>query len=78
MMVNIIYAEIINGKLFIKIIIVINHRHLSKITCFKYESVSEINGEKGLLKNPLFRGCSKMLRCEARKKPNSEAYLEIR
>jgi hypothetical protein len=25
-----------------------------------------------------FRGCSKMFRCTARKKPNREAYMDIR
>jgi len=32
----------------------------------------------GLLKTPMFEGCSKMFRCKARKKPNREAYVGIR
>jgi hypothetical protein len=29
----------------------------------------------GAVEEPLFRGCSKMFRCKARKKPNREAYI---
>jgi len=37
-----------------------------------------MKGFMGLLKNPMFWGCSKMFRCKARKKSNREAYIEIR
>jgi hypothetical protein len=31
-----------------------------------------------IVKNSMFWGCSKMFRCKARKKPNREAYMDIR
>jgi len=45
-----------------------------------FKDVSNINNVRivGSLKNPMFWGCSKMFRCKARKKPNREAYMDIR